>query len=72
VCMCVCVVRSTSLHTPYGGVVNPVAVEPDEPLIAGGSSGGSSVAVAAHTAFASIGSDTGGSVRQPAAYGFSI
>jgi len=50
----------------YGPVTNPWRVS--DPLVPGGSSGGSSAAVAAHIAIAATGTDTGGSIRQPASF----
>ena len=51
----------------YGNAVNPWKVDGRE-LTPGGSSGGSAAAVAAETCFAATGTDTGGSIRQPAAF----
>ncbi|WP_295046613.1 amidase, partial [uncultured Paracoccus sp.] len=49
----------------YGPAVNPWKL--DRPLTPGGSSGGSAAAVAADLCLAATGTDTGGSIRQPAA-----
>ncbi len=52
----------------YGTAINPWRRNGDDtPLVAGGSSGGSSAAVAAGLCAAATGTDTGGSIRQPAA-----
>jgi aspartyl-tRNA(Asn)/glutamyl-tRNA(Gln) amidotransferase subunit A len=50
--------------SPYGPVLNAA----DITKVSGGSSGGAAVAVQANMCLASIGSDTGGSIRQPAAF----
>jgi aspartyl-tRNA(Asn)/glutamyl-tRNA(Gln) amidotransferase subunit A len=53
----------------YGPAVNPWRREgSDTPLTPGGSSGGSASAVAADLCLAATGTDTGGSIRQPAAF----
>lgn len=59
---------SSNTTSYYGPVVSPwrAADAPDTPLVPGGSSGGSAAAVAARAALASVGTDTGGSIRQPA------
>jgi aspartyl-tRNA(Asn)/glutamyl-tRNA(Gln) amidotransferase subunit A len=51
----------------YGPVVNPWRVD-DRNLTPGGSSGGSAAAVAADLCLGATGTDTGGSIRQPAAF----
>ena len=51
----------------FGNVVNPLSPK-NKPLVPGGSSGGSAAAVAANLCLGATGTDTGGSIRQPASF----
>lgn len=56
-------------HSYFGATISPIKMNgSSESLVPGGSSSGSAVAVAGNLALAALGTDTGGSVRQPAAF----
>lgn len=61
---------SSNTTSHFGNVISPWKEKdrPEKQLCPGGSSGGSAAAVAARTALAATASDTGGSIRQPAAF----
>ena len=58
---------SSNETSAYGNVINPCKNSNDE-LVPGGSSGGCSAAVAGNLTSATVGTDTGGSIRQPASF----
>ncbi len=61
---------STTMTSYFGKCINNWREKenPEKDLVPGGSSGGSAVAVSANLCLAATGSDTGGSIRQPAAF----
>ncbi len=60
---------SSNETSAFGNVVNPWTKPGDaKPLVPGGSSGGSAAAIAARLCLAATGTDTGGSIRQPASF----
>ncbi|MGI9418951.1 MAG: Asp-tRNA(Asn)/Glu-tRNA(Gln) amidotransferase subunit GatA [Geminicoccaceae bacterium] len=60
---------SSNITSYFGPVRNPwTPIKADQPLVPGGSSGGSASAVAARLCLGATGTDTGGSIRQPASF----
>lgn len=59
---------STNSYSYFGQVINPWRGKDGKDLVPGGSSGGSAVAVASGMSMGALGTDTGGSVRQPALF----
>ncbi len=59
---------SSNITSYYGPVKNPWKGPGGKDLVPGGSSGGSAASVAAHMAMGATGTDTGGSIRQPASF----
>ena len=59
---------SSNETSHYGPSINPWSSELTKALVPGGSSGGSAAAVSADLCAASLGTDTGGSIRQPASF----
>jgi aspartyl-tRNA(Asn)/glutamyl-tRNA(Gln) amidotransferase subunit A len=59
---------SANVTSYYGNVINPWKGKDGKDLVPGGSSGGSAAAVAGRMAMAATGTDTGGSIRQPASF----
>lgn len=59
---------SANITSYYGPVKNPWGLKVGKDLVPGGSSGGSAAAVSGGLAMAATGTDTGGSIRQPASF----
>jgi len=59
---------SANTTSYYGAVKNPWTLDDGKERVPGGSSGGSAAAVSGHLVIAATGSDTGGSIRQPASF----
>ena len=57
---------SSNMTSAFGAVTNPWTRTDNARLVPGGSSGGSAAAVAAGISMGATGTDTGGSIRQPA------